>query len=510
MGSFPLEVRFLSCAQSFFNIVSKQIFIIGSGFSSLSAACYLSKKGYNVSVFEKNKNFGGRARQFESDGFTFDMGPSWYWMPDVFERFFNDFGKKVSDLYELKKLNPAYRVVFDKNSQFEIEDNINSIVKLFEKHEKGSGKKLESFMKEAKDNYDLAVTNMLYKMPGLSPLELVNSKTIAKANLFLTNIKKQIEKRFKNHKLRSILQFPVLFLGAKPSNTPAFYNFMNYADFGLGTWQPKNGFFDVVKAMIKVAKENGVKFYNNSNIEKIEVKNGQVYGISINNKIHKCDILISGADYAHTEKLLPKELRQYSDKYWDTRTWSPSSLLFYIGLNKKINNLNHHNLFFDTDFDKHADEIYSNPKWPESPLFYLNITSKTFKHTAPKGHENCFILIPIATDLEDNEDIRNKYFEIVAKRLFSITGYDLKKHIVFKKSYCIKEFKSDYNSFGGNAYGLANTLTQTAFLRPNLKSKKVKKLYFSGQLTVPGPGVPPAVVSGKLVADLIQKNEGSI
>ena len=224
----------------------------------------MSKKGYNVSVFEKNKNFGGRARQFESDGFTFDMGPSWYWMPDVFERFFNDFGKKVSDLYELKKLNPAYRVVFDKNSQFEIEDNINSIVKLFEKHEKGSGKKLESFMKEAKDNYDLAVTNMLYKMPGLSPLELVNSKTIAKANLFLTNIKKQIEKRFKNHKLRSILQFPVLFLGAKPSNTPAFYNFMNYADFGLGTWQPKNGFFDVVKAMIKVAKENGVKFYNNS------------------------------------------------------------------------------------------------------------------------------------------------------------------------------------------------------------------------------------------------------
>ncbi|MAS30597.1 MAG: phytoene dehydrogenase, partial [Flavobacteriaceae bacterium] len=251
-------------------------------------------------------------------------------------------------------------------------------------------------------------------------------------------------------------------------------------------------------------------FYNNSNIEKIEVQNGQVYGISINNKIHKCDILISGADYAHTEKLLPKEFRQYSDKYWDTRTWSPSSLLFYLGLNKKISNLNHHNLFFDTDFDKHADEIYSNPKWPESPLFYLNITSKTFKHTAPKGHENCFILIPIATDLEDNEDIRNKYFEIVAKRLFSITGYDLKKHIVFKKSYCIKEFKSDYNSYGGNAYGLANTLTQTAFLRPNLKSKKVKKLYFSGQLTVPGPGVPPAVVSGKLVADLIQKNEGSV
>lgn len=485
----------------------KKIFIIGSGFSSLSAACYLSKEGFEVHVFEKNESIGGRARQFKSKGFTFDMGPSWYWMPDVFEKFFKDFGKTSKDFYQLKKLNPAYKVVFDKNNQIEIGDNINDISKQFEKIEKGTGNKLINFLRRSKENYELAVTNMLYKMPGKSILELINIKTIFKINLFFNNIKNDIERTFKDSKLRSILQFPVLFLGAKPSNTPAFYNFMNFADFGLGTWQPKNGFYDVVLAMTKIAKQHGVHFYTNSEINKIQVNKGKIEGILIKNTLKKCDIIISGADYFHTEKLMDKIYRQYSNKYWKKRTWSPSSLLFYLGLNKKIVGLNHHNLFFDTDFDKHADEIYSDPKWPSDPLFYLNITSKTYNHTAPKGYENCFILIPLATNLEDNESLREKYFKIVMKRIKEITGEDLEKNIIYKRSYCVNDFKKDYNSYGGNAYGLANTLLQTAFLRPKLQSRKVKNLYFSGQLTVPGPGVPPAIVSGKLVSDIIIKNE---
>ena len=348
---------------------------------------------------------------------------------------------------------------------------------------------------------------MLYKMPGKSIFELINSKTILKVNLFFSNIKNDIEKRFKDSRLRSVLQFPVLFLGAKPSNTPAFYNFMNYADFGLGTWQPKNGFYDVVKAMVSVAEENGAVFNTNSKINKIEIEKKQVKGIYVNGELQKCDILISGADYHHTESLLEERYRQYSESYWNNRTWSPSSLLFYLGLDKKLSNLNHHNLFFDTDFDKHADEIYTNPKWPSNPLFYLNITSKTYNHTAPPGHENCFILIPLSTNLEDSETIREKYFKIVLDRIKKISGNDIEKHIIYKRSFCVSDFKETYNSFGGNAYGLANTLMQTAFLRPKLQSKKVKKLYFSGQLTVPGPGVPPAIVSGKLVSDIIINNE---
>ena len=487
--------------------MKKKVFIIGSGFSSLSAACYLSKEGFEVHVFEKNDVIGGRARQFKSKGFTFDMGPSWYWMPDVLEKFFNDFGKSAKDFYQLKKLNPAYRVIFDKKNQIKIGDNINEISKEFESIEKGSGAKLKSFLEESRENYNLAVTDMLYKMPGKSILELITLKTIFKVNLFFKNIKNDIERRFKDSKLRAILQFPVLFLGAKPSNTPAFYNFMNFADFGLGTWQPKNGFYDVVEAMTKIAKNQGVVFYTNSEINKIQVNKGLVEGIILNGKLKKCDILVSGADYYHTESLLDEKYKQYSESYWKNRTWSPSSLLFYLGLNKKIEGLNHHNLFFDTDFDKHADEIYTKPKWPTDPLFYLNITSKTYSHTAPKDHENCFVLIPLATNLEDNKALREKYFKIIIKRIEDITGQNIEKNIVFKRSYCVNDFKKDYNSYGGNAYGLANTLLQTAFLRPKIQSKKVKKLYFSGQLTVPGPGVPPAIVSGKLVSDIIIKNE---
>ena len=483
--------------------MKKSISIIGSGFSSLSAACYLAKMGHNVEVFEKNDDFGGRARQFKEDGFTFDMGPSWYWMPDVFERFFKDFDFKVEDFYSLKKLNPAYNVYFGKNDFIAIPDSLDKIYKVFENEEKGSSKKLKKFISRAKDNYKIAVTDMLYKMPGLSPLELISSDTIRRVGYFFSNIKKEVHKDFKNPKLRSILEFPVLFLGAESSNTPAFYNFMNYADFGLGTWQPTNGFFDVVNAMISVGKKLGVKYHNNSNIDEIITIKNYATGIRVNDKIINSDIVLSGADYNHTEKLLPKNLRQYSEKYWSKRVLAPSSLLFYLGFDKKLSNLAHHNLFFDTDFNLHSKEIYKEPKWPSEPLFYANFTSITNEHTAPKGCENGFILIPLAPGLNDTQKLRDKYFDIVIDRIESITEQKIKESIIFKKSFCVNDFIDEYNSYKGNAYGLANTLLQTSFLRPKLKSKLVKNMYFTGQLSVPGPGVPPAIVSGKLVADLI-------
>ena len=284
---------------------------------------------------------------------------------------------------------------------------------------------------------------------------------------------------------------------------------MNYADFGLGTFQPKNGFYDVVQGMIKLGKSLGVSFYNNSNVTKVITEKNKVIGLEINEKIIKSDIVVSGADYNFTEKLLPKNLRQYSDKYWDKRTLAPSALLFYIGFNKKLNNIEHHNLIFDTDFDQHAVEIYDDPKWPTNPLLYASFTSKTHKHTAPEGCENGVFLIPIAPNLDDNKETRKKYLDILIKKLEKVTKQNLKSNIIYLKSYCVNDFVDDYNSYKGNAYGLANTLLQTAFLRPKLRSKKVSNLYFCGQLTVPGPGVPPALVSGKLVSDLILKYENN-
>jgi len=485
--------------------MKNKIIIIGSGFSSLAASSYLAKAGYNVTILEKNNAIGGRARKFDKDGFKFDMGPTWYWMPDVFEKFFLDFKKKPSDYYQLEKLSPAYQVYFDTLNSITIPDNLEDIYKIFEDEEKGSSVFLKKFLKAAKFNYEVAINDLVYK-PGESISELITFSTIAKVNQFFKSISSDIRKNIKSKKLIQILEFPVLFLGAKPSNTPSFYNFMNYADFGLGTWHPKGGMFEVVKAFVDLAFSLNVTIRVNQNVEKIVVEKGKVKGVVVNNEFLDADIVISGADYQHTETLLDDKHRMYSQKYWAKKTFAPSALLFYVGFDKKLQNVCHHTLFFDTDFDVHAVDIYDAPKWPKDPLFYASFPSITDTSFAPKGKEAATFLIPLAPGLTDIPELREEYFTKIIKRLEKLTNQKLEKDILFKESFCVNDFKTEYNSYKGNAYGLANTLLQTAVLRPNIRSKKVKNLFFTGQLTVPGPGVPPAIISGKIVSDLVLKH----
>lgn len=483
----------------------KNISIIGSGFSSIAAACYLAQAGHKVHIYEKNSTIGGRARRYEKDGFTFDIGPTWYWMPDVFEKFFNDFNKVPSDFYTLEKLDPGYEVYFDKNDSVKVSGNIEDIYELFEETEIGSAAKLKSFLSDAKRNYEIAVQDLVYR-PGNSPLELITLESATRLRFLFVSIQSQIQKKFKSPRLRKLLEFPVLFLGAKPSNTPAMYNFMNYADFGLGTWHPKGGMYAVIEGMQALAELLGVKFSTAANVDKILVKDNKIEGLTVNGKKVESDFVLSGADYHHTETLLDQKHRQYSEKYWSKKVFAPSALLFYIGINHKLENLSHHTLFFDTDFEPHAADIYDNPRWPETPLFYASFPSMTDEAFAPKGKEAATFLIPLAPDLEDTEELRQKYLKLILERLESLTGQDIQNNMLFCKSYCVNDFKEDYNSYKGNAYGLANILTQTAFLRPKIKSKKVKNLIFSGQLTVPGPGVPPALISGKIAAEQILQN----
>ena len=484
----------------------KKVAVIGSGFSSLAASCYLAQAGNNVTIYEKNETIGGRARQLKKHGFTFDMGPTWYWMPDVFERFFKDFGKYPSDFYELEKLNPAYRVYFGSGNYITIEDTLEKICASFEKEEPGSSLKLRKFMVQALDNYNIAIKDLVYR-PGVSPLELVTFQTMKKIGQFFSTVSEDVRKEFTNPKLISILEFPVLFLGAKPSATPSFYSFMNYADFGLETFHPKKGMFSVVDGIKNLEEELGVTIKTNQNIEKIIVEKGKASGIISNGKKIETDIILSGADYHHTETLLEQKLRQYSENYWNKKTFAPSALLFYVGFDKKIERVDHHTLFFDVDFKKHSEEIYDSPKWPDEPLFYASFPSKTDISVAPAGKEAGIFLIPLAPGLVDIPELRVEYFEKIIDRFEKITNQEVRKYVIFKESFCINDFTTDYNSYKGNAYGLANTLMQTAFLRPKLKSKKVKNLFFTGQLTVPGPGVPPALISGKLVAGLIEKEK---
>jgi len=483
--------------------MKKKVAVIGSGFSALSAACYLAKLGFEVAIYEKNSTVGGRARQLVAEGFTFDIGPSWYWMPDIFDRFFADFGKKTSDYYELERLDPAYKIFFSDDT-ITIGDSMEKISREFERIEPGSSKPLKKFIAKAQRNYEIAINEIVYR-PGRSPFELVTRDTVTRVDQFFKNISYEVRKNFKNPKLVSTLEFPVLFLGAKPSKTPAFYSFMNFADFGLGTWHPKGGMYKIIQGMESLALELGVNIHTDSVVEKIRVNNGKAVGLTVKGEDINADYVLSGADYVHTETLLDDNYRQYSESYWEKKTFAPSSLLFYLGFNKKLDGLEHHNLFFDTDFDLHAEEIYDNPSWPTNPLFYANFPSVSDKTMAPEGCETGFFLVPIAPGLEDTPALREQYFDVIMNRFEARIGQKVKNSIIFKNTFCVNDFKEQYNSYKGNAYGMANTLSQTAFLRPGLKSKKVESLFFTGQLTVPGPGVPPSLISGKLVSDLMEK-----
>lgn len=483
----------------------KKVIIIGSGFSSLSAACYLQKAGYQVTVLEKNEQLGGRCSVLEEQGFKFDMGPSWYWMPDIFENFFQDFEKKVEDYYTLEKLSPAYRVYFGKNDFIDIEDEPEKIIAKFEAIELGSGARLQKFIKKAQKNYKIAM-KVVYN-PGLSLLELVTPETAIRFNLFLKSITQDVKKITKHPKLRSILEFPVLFLGAKPSDTPAFYNFMNYADFGLGTWYPKGGMYKIIEGMVQLGQSLGVQYHTNEKVTRIEIKEKKAKSVITENNQFKADIVVSGADYHHTENLLGSAYRNYPENDWNKKTFAPSSFLYFVGFKGELNNVLHHNLCFDTDFTKHAEEIYDEKCLPKNPLFYANFPSMTDKNLAPSGMSTAFFLIPVAVDLNDNQELHNTYFNLIVKRLEEMTGDTLKDKIVYKKSFGVHNFKKRYNSCKGNAYGLANTLLQTSVLRPSIKNKTVKNFFYTGQLTVPGPGVPPALISGKVVSDYILKQK---
>jgi len=488
-------------------VAEKSVIVIGSGFAGLSAASFMAKAGWKVTVLEKNKTAGGRARQLQEAGFTFDMGPSFYWMPDVFERYFAQFGKKVSDYYTLHRLDPSYRIYWE-DGFTDIPADYEELKKVFESLEPGSAEKLDQYLQGAAYKYEVGVNNLVYK-PSRSLTEFMDWKTISgvfKLQVF-SSIKKHIAKYFRHPRLRQLMEFPVLFLGALPEDTPALYSLMNYADIKGGTWYPEHGMYAVVEGMYQLALELGVDFRFDEEVTAITLEGNVAKSVSTRKDHYRADAVISGADYHFTEtKLLPEAYRSYSTAYWDKKVMAPSCLLYYVGLDKKLKQPVHHSLFFDVPFDRHGKEIYKDPQWPAEPLFYVSVCSLTDASVAPPGCENIVFLIPVAAGLEgDDEALREKYFQLIAKRMEQHTGESILDAVVYKKAYSVSDFTADYHSFRGNAYGLANTLMQTAIFRPSCQSKKVRNLFYTGQLTVPGPGVPPSLISGEVVAKQVIK-----
>lgn len=487
---------------------TQQITVVGAGFAGFSAACYLAKAGYRVRILEKNPGLGGRARRFAADGFTFDMGPSWYWMPEVFEQFFNDFNHSAADFYDLHRLDPSYEIFFGVDDQVEVPAQRSALFELFERLEPGSSPKLEKFLAEAAYKYKVGMSEFVQK-PGHSVLDFADWRVVRSAFKLqmLTSMASYVRKLFKHPQLIQLLEFPVLFLGATPANTPALYSLMNYADLELGTWYPMGGMHNIIAGMEQVARELGVEIHAGAAVTKVNTQNGQVVSVQTETgETYPTDALVAGADYHHFEQeVLDPADRVYSADYWQKRTMAPSSLLFYVGVDRKIPGLHHHTLFFDADFNRHAQEIYESPAWPENPLFYVCAPSVTDPSVAPEGKENLFFLLPLAWELEDTEAQREKYWNLMCERFAARVGFDIRPHIIYRRAYAHRDFKADYNAFRGNAYGLANTLTQTAFLKPKLRSKKLQNLWYAGQLTTPGPGMPPSIISGQVAArDIVQ------
>ena len=484
-----------------------KVIVIGAGFSGISAATCLADQGYKVTVLEKNATPGGRARSYSAEGFTFDMGPSWYWMPDVFERYFNKFGKSTSDYYDLRRLNPSYTVVFGEDDFVDVPASLDELKALFEKWEKGSAAQLDKFLEQAAYKYEVGINQLVYK-PGRSVGEFMSLRLlldVLRLDVF-QSIHAHIRRFFSHEKIIKLMEFPVLFLGALPENTPALYSLMNYADIRLGTWYPMGGMYKIIEGMVQLAEEKGVTFLYNQDVQQVEVEQGIARRVRTTTSTFETNVVVASADYHHVEKqLLAPSYRSYTDRYWEKRVMAPSCLIFYLGINKKLQRLRHHNLFFDEDFGPHAHEIYTDPKWPARPLFYVSAPSVTDESVAPAGCENLFVLMPVAPGLQDTEELREQYYHLILDRLERLTRQEIRSAVVYKRSYAHRDFVSDYHAFKGNAYGLANTLLQTALLKPSLKSKKVRNLFYTGQLTVPGPGVPPSLISGQVVAEEVAK-----
>ncbi len=428
-------------------------------------------------------------------------------MPEVFENFFAAFGKKTSDYYSLKRLDPSYRIYWN-DGYTDLPADYNSLKNIFETIEPGSALQLDRYLKGAAFKYNLGINNLVHK-PSRSVTEFLNWETISgafKLQVF-SSIKKHIAHYFKHPKLRQIMEFPVLFLGALPEDTPALYSLMNYADIKGGTWYPEGGMYSVVEGMYQLAKELGVQFHFNEEAKAIRIKNKKAVSVQTGENEYEAYAVISNADYSFTEKnLIPPEYRSYSESYWNSRTMAPSCILYFIGLKKKLKHPLHHNLFFDVPFALHGKQIYKDPKWPSEPLFYVSIASKSDPGPAPPDHENMVILIPVAAGLEgDSETLRDNYFRLVIKRFEEHTREAVSDSIVYKKSWSVSDFASAYHSYKGNAYGLAGTLKQTAVFRPSVQSKKLENLFFAGQLTVPGPGVPPCIISGEVAVKQLLK-----
>ncbi|MDB2240756.1 phytoene desaturase [Halorubrum ezzemoulense] len=484
-------------------VAGESVVVIGGGFGGLSTACYLADAGADVTLLEKNEQLGGRASRLEVDGFQFDMGPSWYLMPDVFERFFGHFGRSPDEFYELERLDPHYRVFWKDGDQVDVLPDRDANREIFESYEPGAGEAFDAYLEESKRTYEIGMEHFVYEdRPRLRDYVDTDVMRYSWGLSLLGKMQGHVEDYFDHPKLQQLMQYTLVFLGGSPTNTPALYNLMSHVDYNMGVYYPDGGIGAVVDGIVELAEDLGVDFVTDAEVTGIEGRYGAFAVDTENGERYLADRVVSDADYAHTEQeLLPERKRQYTEEYWESRTYAPSAFLLYLGVEGDVPNLEHHTLVLPTDWDEHFEQIFDDPEWPDDPAYYLCVPSKTDDTVAPEGHSNLFALVPIAPGIRDTPEIRNRYRDLVIDDIAENTGTDLRGRVVVEETFSVDDFADRYNSYAGSALGLAHTLTQTSLLRPGHTSDAVDGLYFTGSTTTPGIGVPMCLISGGLTAE---------
>ncbi|KZX47778.1 carotenoid 3,4-desaturase [Haloarcula sp. KBTZ06] len=488
------------------DLSGEDVTVVGGGIGGLSAACYLADAGADVSLLEKNEQLGGRASRLEVDGFRFDMGPSWYLMPDVFERFFAYFGKEPRDYYDLQGLDPHYRVFFKDGDQIDVTGDNDQMAQKFEEYEPGAGEAFRDYLATSERHYETAMNKFVYEdRSELRDWIDLDVMTAAPVGLQLIGtMQSHVEDYFEHPKLQQIMQYTLVFLGGSPRTTPALYNMMSHVDFNLGVYYPDGGVGAVVDGLVELGEELGVTYETDAEVDEISRRKDGFLVETVHGDTTHPDEVVVNADYGHAEReLLPDHERQYDDDYWDDKTYAPSAFLMYMGVEGDVEPLKHHTLVLPTDWDPHFDDIFDEPAWPDDPAYYLCVPSKTDDTVAPDGHSNLFVLVPIAPGLHDGDEIREEYREKVLADIADNTGVDLRDRIVYEKQFAVSDFGERYNATEGTALGLAHTLRQTALLRPNNRSSAVDGLYFTGSFTTPGIGVPMCLISGEHTAEAL-------
>jgi len=509
-------------------LAGQSVVVVGGGFGGLSTACYLADAGADVTVVEKNEQLGGRASTLERDGFRFDMGPSWYLMPDVFETFFGHFDRTPSDYYEVERLDPHYRIFFkgdpdpadeagatsdlhsfEGRERVDLSPDLEANRRLFEEIESGGGDALDRYLDQSERNYEVGMRHFVYedrsRLRDFADWDVVKN---ARGLTLLGSMQDHVEKYFDDPRLQQIMQYTLVFLGGAPNNTPALYNLMSHVDFNLGVYYPKGGLAAVVDGLVELGRELGVEYVVNEPVSEIRGRRGGFVVRTENGREFLSDLVVSDADYAYTEQeLLPPEKRQYDADYWESRTYAPSAFLLYLGVEGDVEPLAHHTLVLPRDWNEHFETIFDDPSWPDDPAYYLCVPSKTDDDVAPEGHSNLFALVPIAAGLDDDPETRARYRDLVLDDVAENTGVDLRDRIVVEESFSVSDFADRYNSTKGTALGLAHTLRQTAVFRPPNVSSDVDGLYFTGSFTQPGIGVPMCLISGQLTAEKMAARE---